>query len=349
MDLKYILLLMGLVLLVGTASAEGEPTNVNMDTPYNKTLLDIPMWFNATADSATSYVWDFGDGQTSTAQHVQHVFTTEGDYFVTLTAENEFGNATIGREIVAQRNVFASDGVDWTQVRERSQWDDDAWWWWRGTHTSVVYDGKMWLMGGYDDDGDTKNDVWWSTDGNDWTRATANAGWGYREKHASVVYDGKMWVIGGYSSYTDKNDVWWSTDGITWTQATAAAAWSARHDHTAVVSDGKMWVIGGTVGSTTAGNKNDVWWSTDGVEWTQATAAAAWSGRYDHTSVVHDGKLWVMGGISGSTKKNDVWWSTNGTTWTQATASAGWSGRGYHTSTSYDGKMWVFGGGKWYK
>ena len=43
MDLKYILLIMGLVLLVGTASAEGEPTNVNMDIPYNKTLLNTPM------------------------------------------------------------------------------------------------------------------------------------------------------------------------------------------------------------------------------------------------------------------------------------------------------------------
>jgi hypothetical protein len=42
MDLKYILLIMGLVLLVGTASAEDEPTNVNMDIPYNKTWARNP-------------------------------------------------------------------------------------------------------------------------------------------------------------------------------------------------------------------------------------------------------------------------------------------------------------------
>ena len=102
MDLKYILLLMGLVLLVGTASAEGEPTNVNMDIPYNKTLLNTPMWFNATADGATSYRWDFGDGTNSTAQNVSKSFTAEGDYFVTLTAENEFGDTTIGREVFAR-------------------------------------------------------------------------------------------------------------------------------------------------------------------------------------------------------------------------------------------------------
>jgi hypothetical protein len=55
MDLKYLLILLGLVLLIGNASAAGEPTNVGIMIPYNATLLDKPMWFNATAEGATSY------------------------------------------------------------------------------------------------------------------------------------------------------------------------------------------------------------------------------------------------------------------------------------------------------
>jgi PKD repeat protein len=42
--------------------------------PYEKTLTDSPMWFEATANGATSWFWDFGDGQTSTTQNVQHAF-----------------------------------------------------------------------------------------------------------------------------------------------------------------------------------------------------------------------------------------------------------------------------------
>ena len=44
-------------------------------------------------------------------------------------------------------------------------------------------------------------------------------------------------------------------------------------------------------------------------EWTQATTSAGWSARYLHTSVVFDGKLWVIGGYNGSNGFNDVWYA----------------------------------------
>ncbi|MEZ4156784.1 MAG: InlB B-repeat-containing protein [Candidatus Paceibacterota bacterium] len=88
---------------------------------------------------------------------------------------------------------------------------------------------------------------------------------------------------------------------------------------------------------------NDVWYSTDGVTWTEATSSAEWAGRYDQTSVVFDGKMWVIGGYNGSFL-NDVWYSTDGVTWTEATDSAAWVGRDYGTSVVFDGKMWLYGG-----
>jgi len=45
----------------------------------------------------------------------------------------------------------------------------------------------------------------------------------------------------------------------------------------------------------------------DGVNWTQATATAGWSARRYHTSVVFDGKMWVIGGYSTATLR-DVWY-----------------------------------------
>jgi hypothetical protein len=33
-----------------------------------------------------------------------------------------------------------------------------------------------------------------------------------------------------------------------------------------------------------------------GVNWIQATESAPWNGRFGHTSVVFDNKIWVIGG-----------------------------------------------------
>ncbi len=54
-----------------------------------------------------------------------------------------------------------------------------------------------------------------------------------------------------------------------------------------------MWVMGG---SGSGKNLNDVWYSTDGINWTEATASAAWSARNDHVVLAYDDKMWVMGG-----------------------------------------------------
>ncbi len=130
----------------------------------------------------------------------------------------------------------------------------------------------------------------------------------------------------------------------TWTQATAAAQWPARGWHAAVAFDNRLWIMGGTnqTGNTGLG-MNDVWSSTDGVTWTQATAAAQWSARHGLTALAFNNKLWVLGGYSGGVL-NDVWSSTDGVTWVQETAAAQWSARYNHTSVVLNNRMWVVAG-----
>jgi len=61
-------------------------------------------------------------------------------------------------------------------------------------------------------------------------------------------------------------------------------------------------------GEVSSGNRwNDVWYSSNGINWTRATPVASWSGRAYHTSVVYDNNIWVMGGYVGSNRWNDVW------------------------------------------
>lgn len=218
----------------------------------------------------------------------------------------------------------------------------------REAHGSVLYDNRIWIIGGtaLDPGKENKgrNDVWYSSDGINWTEATQSAAFPPRIGHTTLVFNNRMWVIGGSRSTVPLNDVWYSSDGITWTSATDTASFSPRERHSSVVYNNKMWVIGGYDGQY----KNDTWYSSDGVTWIMATESADFPARNAHTSLVFDERMWIIGGFYNCgdivESKNDVWSSSDGETWIQETPSADFPQRDYHTSVVYGGKMWVIGG-----
>ncbi len=212
----------------------------------------------------------------------------------------------------------------------------------RTGHTSVVFNNKLWVIGGYSNEALRMNDVWYSADGANWTSANLSAAFSKRLGHASVVFDDKLWVIGGLTEEGYKNDIWYSSDGINWEMATSEAGFSKRNNHEIAVLDGKLWVVGGYGGSTD-GLKNDVWYSDDGTTWMEATPAAAFSKRSGHALEVFNDKLWLIGGYDDE-RKNDVWFSDDGANWSMATSAAAFSGRASHAVTKYDNKLWLIGG-----
>lgn len=116
---------------------------------------------------------------------------------------------------------------------------------------AVVFDGKIWIYGGYGE-ATYKNDVWCSSNGATWTQATGAAPWTARDEFSALVYDGRMWVIGG-----SPGDIWNSADGTTWTQVTNAAPWGSRIGQAATVFDDRMWLSAGFSGTP----QGDVWYS----------------------------------------------------------------------------------------
>jgi PKD repeat protein len=48
-----------------------------------------------TGSGPITYTWDFGDGNTSTDEHPEHVYAAPGAYVVTLTAVNEWDTAVV--------------------------------------------------------------------------------------------------------------------------------------------------------------------------------------------------------------------------------------------------------------
>jgi hypothetical protein len=245
--------------------------------------------------------------------------------------------------LVSSVSAVSDDGnLDWTLSTAHAPFSA------RYASGSAVFDGKIWIIGGNDQAG-SLNDVWSSPDGVTWTQMTANAPFVPRSGLAVTVYDDKLWVIGGEDArHGGLNDVWYSPDGVTWTRATSHAAFSPRTYHTVTVYAQKMWIIGGAAkeyqNQGTWNVANDVWSSSDGVTWTEITQNHVFSPRSEHTSVVFNNKIWVIGGWNGKSFLNDIWYSADGMSWTQADAPVIFSPRCDIASAVSGGKLWAIGG-----
>jgi hypothetical protein len=262
----------------------------------------------------------------------------------THTSDTDFQNGTFNTTTLRKRESGSDAKVELSIERMGTDWNlAVSKLYPRAYHSSVVFNGKMWILGG--SGAFYFNDVLSSDNGGDWEIVSGQniTPWSGRYGHTSVVFDNKIWVIGGVDDSDFKNDVWYSSDGINWTLVTDTALWSGRYYHTSVVFDNKIWIIGGWDNNWSL--KNDVWYSSDGVNWTLATDNAPWSERAGHTSVVFDNKIWVIGGWDNNwSLKKDVWYSSDGINWTLATDNAPWSERAGHTSVVFDNKIWIIGG-----
>ena len=106
---------------------------------------------------------------------------------------------------VRLNDVWSSaNGKDWEKKTDNAEFSA------RTGHKSVVFDDKMWVIGG-NSSGTINNDVWSSTNGVTWNEETDNnPRFTGRYHHASVVFNNRIWFIAGSESIsrTVKNDVW---------------------------------------------------------------------------------------------------------------------------------------------
>lgn len=130
-----------------------------------------------------------------------------------------------------------------------------------------------------------------------------------------------------------------------WLEILNPAPWSARCLCRCVSVGEYVYMCGGY---TTAGVRlNDVWRSSDLIEWEELTANAEWPARSAHGFIYFNGLFYVMGGSNGSGPSgyfNDVWSSPDCITWTLVTANAGWSIRHEFALCEHNGKMIISGG-----
>lgn len=243
----------------------------------------------------------------------------------------------------------SKNGMDWQYVTYAP---------WAGRHQfgAVVFKEKIWVVGG-----DLLSDVWSSDDGVTWTLETDNAPWGDRYAPYVCAFDDKLWLMGGqkwekkpdgswdFDQPIGFNDVWFSSDGSNWEQATASAPWQPRSMiNGSVVFQGKMWILGGGIkqAEATISEYNDVWNSTDGVNWDLITDSAGWKPRIHFSTIVYNDKIWITDGSPGlpSALTNEVWSSEDGINWEELKTDSRWGTTHATSLFNYDGSLWVVAG-----
>ncbi len=268
-------------------------------------------------------------------------------------------------------DVWSSeDGINWQLERKSAEFPPVS------LHTTVVFNDRLWLIGGSTADGFNQQ-VWSTSNGVEWEASDVTEGLLPRSGHAVTVRDGKLWLAGGWNGTRHLNDTWYSEDGENWQATTQNAEYRSRQHHQLVGYKDALWIMGGRTGT---GQVADLWTSAEGEEWRQVTTdtgfsptssgellvfedqllsvgnnqtqswfsndGESWERRGERIPIIntseaveHAGKLWAV------SKQQGVWSSEDGADWTRIGSADEFysetSSRPGQNLLSYNGRLWL--------
>lgn len=299
--------------------------------------------------------------------------TTVNDFSspVTYSVVAEDGATTRNYSVLVNVTKVDPKTIAWQQITIDGGWGNFH------SVSAVAYNSKFYMIGasmGAFGAFDFTSNV--SDDGTIWTRTRAVDNEGDSvpnvESPAFINFDSKIWILGGHRpgvgfAFDDvTNKVWSSKDGANWTvsePADPANRWEKRERISSVVFKNKLWVIGGNSyppfgNSYSPGTAfNDIWSSSNGVDWTEENANPTFIARTNPAVFVYNDKIWMVGGRdNGGKYLDEVWNSADGITWNEVTTNSVFTGRaalqvvvnkdelilvGGEDSTSVLGDMWI--------
>jgi len=220
-------------------------------TPYPSYAQVIP--FNGALYAISNEAWRSNDGLNWTQISAETPFahTAELDALI-------FNNRLW---MLTQDGAWASDdGANWTQ---ESSFPFGT----RHHFSSMVYNGKIIVAGGYSDaanpqpeaiysDKTSHNDVWASSDGVAWERLAEHAEWSPRFFTPMQAYNGNLYLLGGFDNIdgTNLGEVWVSSDAVHWSKLDGTT-FTPRHWAGSLVVGNTLEVLGGNGWPTL----NDIW------------------------------------------------------------------------------------------
>lgn len=251
---------------------------------------------------------------------------------------------------ICNSEIWSSgDGAQW-KLETIAPWEE------RHCGGYVIHQDKMWIVGGDGIQGHHQYDVWNSINGIHWNKVCDRAAWAPRIAHYTAAFAGKIWVLGGQTipkwgpiDEVFYSDVWNSEDGLHWTKVADNLPWGPRGMIGGqVVFNDRIWLLGGGTYETPKRPDrvvyNDVWSTSDGMDWKCHTESAPWEPREYHEVAVFDNQMWVLEGWNPeSLNRNDVWHSPDGVHWTELPDTP-WEPRHAASVFVYHDALWVVTG-----
>ena len=216
-------------------------------------------------------IWIIGGYDTNPIGNIYS--STDGINWAEEDFEGSFGRRYEHTSVVFDNKIWVIGGYDddiflddvvywtgrsqdsWTVVSDGIQTPFDGI---RG-HSSVVFDDKIWVIGGTNRKGYV-DEVWVTSDGRNWSESTNLPV--MSAYHKSVVFDNKIWIIGGLTTSGPSNQVYYyDKTTSTWVAYEMPEAFRALYNHTVLTVDNKtpddgIYVLGSFDGSKYS---NEIW------------------------------------------------------------------------------------------
>lgn len=222
----------------------------------------------------------------------------------------------------------------------------------RSDHTVGVYQGSLYLLGGR---GTSAYKDFWKYDLalNNWSEIPCT---GERPSqifgHSIVLHKGSMYVYGGEFASCE-TAVWKYTFACNeWKRISPPSApckkmlpGNCRH-HTTVIYENKMYVFGGIIDMR--GSTDNLWsFSFVNHEWDliSQTPKNNPGARYEHSAVVYNKAMWILGGLENYQAKSDLWkWNFENNSWNRIKTKGGPVAIHGHRAVKCGNTMIIFGG-----
>ncbi|MBI2901930.1 MAG: hypothetical protein HYY17_17245 [Planctomycetes bacterium] len=168
-----------------------------------------------------------------------------------------------------------------------------------------------------------------------------------------VAHGGRLYLIGGMNNSAtggvrDVDVAVINPDGSTsaWFLAATLPLYEQRHDAAAAACGGRLYVIGGSTGGAFFDSVLVSTLDANGIPGPFGSTTALGIGRYGHTAIARQGRLFVFGGTANGSDATvrSAPVNADGTVGTWAAASSFAGSRAHHGSAVGGGRIYVVGG-----
>lgn len=283
---------------------------------------------NSVYSSSNGAIWKLiGSGFSPRSYHTLTVFRDK------LWVIAGIGNADFFSDDIKNDIWTSANAKDWFKVSDAASFPK------RYRHNTVVFQDKLWVIGGIGKNGLELADIWASPDGAQWEQITEQANFLSGELQDTIVLNNKLFVLVKNNSTLE---LWVSPDGREWRNTGLIPFEKTPHiqyGYRMIEKSGSIWLVG------TGENENEILEFSDQLGWKKISPTVDYGVRLGADVVSHKNRVYVIGGetvISNPT--NDVWVTENGIDWSELDAGPTFPRRNSHQSVFFNNKFILIGG-----